>query len=366
MEKAKHWITVVLSALLLLGLSLWCILKPADATSDSERRTLAAMPELSAKAVGSGKFMEDFADYATDQFPLRDQFRSLKAFTALRLFRNRDVNGIYQDRDGYLSKLEYPLDTASLDNAADKFRRIQEKYLQGEDVKVYFSVVPDKNYFMAEDCGALSLDYGQLTGYLRDKLPEMAYIDIFPQLSLEDYYKTDTHWRQERITGVARTLAEAMGAVLDEDYRMETLDVSFYGVYAGQSALGSEPETLYYLRSDILDACSVYDGETDSQISIYDPEKARGKDPYEIFLSGSKSLLKITNPAAETDRRLLVFRDSFGSSLAPLLVSGYAQVDVVDIRYLSSALLGNFLSFENCDVLFLYSTLVLNNSITLK
>ena len=41
-------------------------------------------------------------------------------------------------------------------------------------------------------------------------------------------------------------------------------------------------------------------------------------------------------------------------------------VTVVDIRYISSQLLGNYLSFQNQDVLFAYSTLILNNSSTLK
>ena len=41
-------------------------------------------------------------------------------------------------------------------------------------------------------------------------------------------------------------------------------------------------------------------------------------DPYSVFLSGSKSLLTITNPSADTDRELVIFRDSFASSLAPL------------------------------------------------
>ena len=366
MDKLKHLITVVLSAALLFGLSAWCFLKPADAMSDSERRPLATAPELSAKTLLSGAYMQGFESYVTDQFPLRDSFRSLKALAAFDIFRNKDVNGIYRNRDGYLSKLEYPLDEVSLQNAVQKFSDIQQKYLQGEDVKAYFSIIPDKNYFMAADAGMLSLDYASLVRQMVDPLPDMDYIDIFDCLSLEDYYKTDTHWRQERITDVAETLARGMGVSLTGEYRTEELDVPFYGVYCGQAALNTRPEPLYYLRSDILDGCSVYDFETDSEIGVYDLELAHGKDAYELFLSGSKSLLRITNPAAENQRKLIIFRDSFGSSLSPLLVSAYAEVDVVDIRYLSSALLGRFITFENCDVLFIYSTLVLNNSITLK
>ena len=91
-----------------------------------------------------------------------------------------------------------------------------------------------------------------------------------------------------------------------------------------------------------------------------------GEDPYSVFLSGSKSLLTITNPSADTDRELVIFRDSFASSLAPLLTSAYAKITLVDIRYVQPERLGRWLTFDSQDVLFLYSVSVLNHSETLK
>ena len=110
----------------------------------------------------------------------------------------------------------------------------------------------------------------------------------------------------------------------------------------------------------------MYDHETGKYIEVYDFEKANGQDAYEIFLSGSKSLLTVENPDAKTEKELIVFRDSFGSSIVPLLIEGYSTVTVVDIRYISSDMLSRFVDFHGQDVLFLYSTMVLNNSITLK
>ena len=46
--------------------------------------------------------------------------------------------------------------------------------------------------------------------------------------------------------------------------------------------------------------------------------------------------------------------------------SSVASVTLVDIRYLASNRLGNYIDFTDCDVLFLYSTGVLNHSDTLK
>jgi hypothetical protein len=96
---------------------------------------------------------------------------------------------------------------------------------------------------------------------------------------------------------------------------------------------------------------------------VYDMEKAEGKDPYELFLSGNQPYVRITNPANPEGKRLVVFRDSFGSSIAPLLAQGYSEVILLDLRYLSSAFVGKVgIDFRNADVLFLYSTLLLNSS----
>ena len=44
----------------------------------------------------------------------------------------------------------------------------------------------------------------------------------------------------------------------------------------------------------------------------------------------------------------------------------YARVTLVDIRYIRSDLLGEYLDFYGQDVLLLYSTLILNSSKSLK
>ena len=171
---------------------------------------------------------------------------------------------------------------------------------------------------------------------------------------------------EERLEPVARRIAAAMGTDAGASYREVTLERPFYGVYSGYAALPLAGERLSYLTNDTIDACRVTNYETGKTGPVYDLDKATGSDPYELFLSGSVSLLTVDNPNARTDRELVIFRDSFGSSLAPLLLEGYSRVTLVDIRYLSPSQLGNFLTFDRQDVWFLYSTSVLNNSSTLK
>ncbi|MDR1560513.1 MAG: hypothetical protein LBS84_12645 [Clostridiales bacterium] len=70
----------------------------------------------------------------------------------------------------------------------------------------------------------------------------------------------------------------------------------------------------------------------------------------------------LTNPESKSERGLYLFRDSFSSSLAPLLAESYHKITLIDLRYMNFTSIPDFISFDReSDVLFLYSSLVLNN-----
>ena len=366
--KIKNIISTVIFGVLILSISLTCWFKPAQAVSDAERRPLAQMPEFSLQSVLGGQFMSSFEEYAADQFPERDKFRTLKALFNYKVLGKLDNNGLFFAED-HLSKIEYPVNPEMVDNAAEKFNFLYEKFIKDKGGKVYLSLVPDKNLFLAEKNGYLAIDYEKFTEDFREKVPYMTYIDIMSLLSLDDYYRTDSHWKQEKITSVAYNLAKAMEAEINAKYQVVNTEAPFYGVYSGQAALPVKPDELKYLTNHILENMTVTyytDTGKKEQGPIYDLEKVSGKDPYEMFLGGTKWLVEIENSFASTDKELVIFRDSFGSSIAPLIAQGYKKVSVVDIRYIQSDFVGNFVDFENKDVLFLYSTTLINNSSAMK
>ena len=366
MTKIKNILLIVLTSCMILGFGAYELLKTPDEYSLSERRTLAKMPEVSFESLLSGKYMSEFEDFSLDQFFARDTFRSVKAATSRYLFRQKDNHGIYIS-NGHLSKLEYPANEAKLDNSAQKIGEVYDKFISGSDCKVYLSVIPDKNYFLAPLGGYPMMDYESVTQTLRDKVGFASYIDLYPLLELDDYYNTDQHWKQEKLPDVAKHIAEAMDSEISLDFSENVLDVPFRGAYCGQAALSFKPDTFRYLTSDILASCKVtlYPTGKPQEGFIYDMKKGMGKDPYELFLSGAEPLVVIENPSSDTDRELVVFRDSFTSSLAPLLASGYSKITLVDLRYMHTDLISNYITFENKDVLFIYSTLVLNNNISM-
>lgn len=359
-----------------------------EAESIAERRKLAQKPELTVESIlaeddyredGSIKkrnsFMSKFEAYSLDQFPLRDRFRQVKSIFSYYVMQQKDNNEIYVE-DGYAAKLIYPLDESRVDINLDILDKVVKQNLIRGRCKLYVAVVPDKGYYLAEENGYLSMDYEKLFSKVQEKWPEgktpsATYIDLTDVLSIESFYRTDTHWRQEELLPATNKLATAMGVTVQQegDYTKQQVERPFYGVYYGHAALPMAAEPLYLMRSELLDACTVtaYDMETNSWqpfCEVYDMEKLSGNDLYELYLSGNQPLLRIENPNAATDKELIIFRDSFGSSLAPLLVKDYASVTLVDLRLVDYKVLGDFLNFKGQDVLFLYNTQVLNSSLS--
>ena len=367
MEKTmKKWGIFALLALW-LALSVFAWVKPATDISEAERRKLAQFPQLSLSGMLNGSFTAGFESYATDQFPLRELFRSIKSRFHLQFLGQLDNNDIYL-ADGYAAKIEYPLNYGSLTHARERIGYVFDKYLQNTDCRVLLSIVPDKGYYLANPNSYPSLDYDALVRNIRGAAAFDGYIDLFETLQSADYYRTDTHWRQESILNAADALCQALGIPLASQMQFIEAAISkpFYGVYKGQAALPMEAEQIVTLRNVILDGCKVFNYETNQYGSIYDESKLSSRDLYDIYLSGAAALLKIENPAQDNGRHLVVFRDSFGSSMVPLLVQGYETVTLVDTRYMSPDILGQFVEFTDQDVLFLYSTTVLNNSSALK
>lgn len=362
-KKTFNIIICVLACSVVLSGFLLCIFLPKETYSYSERRELTKFPEVSVSSVLTGRFMDTFEDYAVDSFPFRDTFRSIKAYFSYYLLGQKDNNKIYV-HDGYIASMDYPYNKESVDYATSRFGYIYEKFLK--DSNVFLSIIPDKNVFLAKDAGVLYFDSSVLVEDMKTAMSYAKYIDIFPTLTIEDYYKTDSHWRQEKIEDTANALAEGLGVKLKGDRTAVSSSLPFYGVYYGQAALNLDADSISYLTSPVIEKMKAFDGQNSKDIPVYDTERISGKDPYETFLSGPLSLVTVDNPFADTDRELVIFRDSFSSAIAPLLAEGYKKVTLLDIRYMNIDYACNMVDFKNKDVLFLYSTAILNNSETIK
>lgn len=367
MTKKIRNIMVLMLVAIWFAISVWAWVIPSSEMSDAERRPLAQFPKLSVQNVLDGKFATEFETYTLDQFPLRDTWRTAKALFHTNILLQRDNNGIYVWGDS-AAKMETEVNTASVEHAQKHFTSIYDKYIKDSDCKVYFSIVPDKHYYMAQSSGHIAMDYPTIFKAF-ENLEWCEYIDLTKYMSSDIYYRTDTHWAQENILPLAQGLCLFMNTDVmpnDSEFAVKVMHRPFYGVYYGQASLPIEPDTMNVLVSKYTDAAIVTDFETGKKLPVYNDEDLDNKDMYDYYLGGAKAILTIESPEAKTDRELILFRDSFGSSITPLMLESYKKITLVDTRYVHSSMLGNIIDFNNQDVLFLYSTSVLNNSFALK
>lgn len=355
MKRKASIATAAVFLAVLFGFSLLHLALPDREVSRSERRRLAQLPPLS-----SG-FSDKLEEYMLDQFPLREQLRTVNSLVRLYGLGQADIHGIYLQGGGAF-RMDGPLQEKQVRHAAAVFSAVQEKYFPS--LPAHYVIVPDKN--AKAETGRPRLDTETMRGIVREALPGMTEIDIWDLLSADDYYKTDPHWRQERLLPVAAAICKALGADAPGTFTEKTLS-PFYGAYYGQAALPMAPDTLTYLESADTKAAEVTGPELDGAQPVYRPELLDGTDGYDVFLSGAQAVLTVTSPNVHNGRHLVLFRDSFGSSLAPLLLGSFERITLVDLRYISAARLADYADLSDAtDVLYLCSTAVWNNGGTLR
>lgn len=358
-----QWLSILFIGILFAGM-MGNILMPDLEVLKTERRKAAAFPELTWSGIASGKVMEGMEEYLRDQMIFREPLRTMKADTYRNVFFTKEYNGLYRIGDTICS-LDYPLQEDRVIRAADQFSAIAEAYFP--DADVYYALIPDKNYFTSKKAGYPSMDYEQLYSIMEVKMTGVSYIDITNILSIDDYYRTDLHWKQEEITDVADLLLEEMGKESGGTYTEFAEYKEYKGAYAAQSGWNVPPDTIKCLTNPEIERAVVYDYETRGEIPVYCTEvfteSSKSMDSYDVYLSGAKSLLTLTNPLNKDGRELVLFRDSFGSSIAPLLLQGYSKITMIDLRYVKMEYASEFLEFPHeCDVLFLYHTGILNRT----
>lgn len=350
---------VCFSAVLLLFCALTFLL-PKATVSESERRKLAEMPALSVAALLDGSWFSGMSDYLTDHFALRESWRTVNSLVRTEVLLQSDVNGVFEE-SGYLFEPIQSLDERAVTQAGEKLQKIMDTWFA--EKPVYVAIIPDKADFAEQDL--LKIDTGRVVELITKNL-DANYIDISSTLELSDYYRTDTHWRQECLGDTAAALITGMGGAYQQpDFSWNAVE-DFYGVLWGRYAMPLFGETLLYGTNEATENAVVKYLDHPGYSTVYVP-KTDSPDKYDLFLSGAASVIEIENPEAETDEHLVLFRDSFGSSLAPWLLTYYEKITMIDIRYISSEKIGEYTALETADaVLFLYSTAILNTGGILK
>ena len=361
----KDKIISILFVTILIFFFLFGIFLPDKEISVSERRTLASFPEIEIESIFNGSFFEELNDYLVEHFPLRDNFRKLKGLVSTKILKKTENNGVFEE-EGKIYELNATLNEKSINHILNLIKKIEENNIK--ESNVYYSIIPDKNYYLESDT-IPKLDYKKIENTFKKELKNMTYISLFNELDLDSYYATDIHWKQESLEKVLDTLTNAMDFKTSLFPTEKETYQKFYGALYGKLASNIEPDVLTYLKDEEIESAKVYNYEKQEYQKVYEENNLKNIDSYDVYLSGATPLLIIENEKQKNGKELIIFRDSFASSLTPLLISSYEKITMIDLRYLSSNLLNDIeeIDFKKADdVLFLYSVPVINNSFTLK
>lgn len=266
-------------------------------------------------------------------------------------------NGIYEKIDN--------INENAINTNISKINEICNKYLK--DMNIYFTLIPNKEYYLDEQNRQ---QFNQVENIIINELNNnIKYFTIKETLELDDYYRTDIHWKQECLQNTIEKFQQELNINSENSnnkYEEKSLG-NFYGQYYRKiNDNNIKPDELKYLSNEVLENCTVYNLENKKEEKIYNLDKVNEtKNKYDLFLSGATSISIVKNKEIDNNKKLILFRDSFGSSITPMLVENYEEIILIDIRYVNYTILENYINFEkykNADVLFLYNNRVINKS----
>lgn len=416
--KRQSRIIVRLFAGLILAFALLSVFWPKRARSEAENRTLQQLPGLTWDSLISGEFAKDYESYLSDQFPLRDQWITLKTGIE-RASLKKDSKGVYFAKDGYLIESHDGVFTAE---QADKnigylaafMEKMQQTLPEGH---VTAMIVPNAVDILRDKLPAFASPYDEET-YLAGveaALPEGTYMNVSEVLReaaknagdsdtknsgdedpVQLYYRTDHHWTTVSAFLAFREWAKdcGLGDVSVAEYKRETVTDSFEGTISSKLGISGRADSIERFEKIDVDCSAVplaggspaLEGSSDASVnaadggfessgdiapgaayaleynqdgkerySLYWPEKLETKDKYAYFYGGNFGLIEGRTAGSNSGRRLLVIKDSYAHCFVPFTYRFFDEVDMVDPRYFNQSL-SSFIESKNyTDVLFLFN-----------
>jgi len=350
---------------LIFGFTAVTFVWPERTFSENENRTLATMPEFSLKKLFSGEFMSEYEEYITDQFFLRDEWIQLKTLSEMAL-NKQDINGVYMGKDGYLIERheDSEIDFEMLEKSKDRLVAFAEKFadrLGAEHVKVM--LVPTASEILTDKLPAFATGFDQngMIDEIYGRLPEGTALDVRDVLKEHAdeyiYYKTDHHWTTLGAFYAYQEYAKAMGLSVPslEEVKQTVVTEEFLGTVHSKLNLKLSMDEIYRFElPGTPSKVKVTVDMAESFDSMYVDEYLSMKDKYSYFLNGNHGLTEIVSNG-NGKGTLLIIKDSYAHSFAPLVAGDYAKVYMVDFRYFNMPITQFIMQNRVTDVLVLYN-----------
>ena len=366
-----HAVYGVLFLLVLFAVFFLHIGSPDRDYSVTEKRALEALPALSFNSLRDGSYMKDAEEYSAEQFPGRDLLMRLRTGFSYVLGM-WESNGVYRGRSGQLAERFDEPDpelfektAAAVKNFAARHPSSQTSFLLAPTVGAVAPELLPEYAVNADENAYIDHFFDSIRG-------AAAPIDVrsaFKEAKASGtalYYRTDHHWTTD---GAYKAYLEASSvmnfparsfsrAVVSDDFRGSLAAKS--GFYAG----AADSIAVYTDTDESLKLLLKNEETGETRASLYYGSALDSADPYELFFGGNYPMLTIES-TADSDRTLLVIKDSYANSFLPFLAGSYRKITIIDPRYYSRTVDNLFVLENYDDVLFLYNagTLAIDSSL---
>lgn len=342
-SKIGKYIPAVVFLIFIYGMALWFLFSPKTDYSSSEKRYLQKFPDANVEKVLSGEFGSEFETFFADQFPQRNTWVGLNAYTALAE-GNNGASGVYNCKNGYL--INKPVST---DNNLDKNVGAVVDFAKKIDAPTTVMLVPSTGYIADDVLPTFhdkyndDEDISRISSTLSKE--KIGFVDLRERFKSEYkngsqlYYKTDHHWTTKGAYTGYQELCKALGITpIDDSTLKKDSYPDFYGTTYSSSGFWLTPPDNIEIWSNPNNSSKnisvkITEGaNVKTSGSMYFTDHLKEDDKYPVFIDGNHALTEITNTNAKNGTILLI-KDSFSHSLAPFLAENYSKVVLVDLRY---------------------------------
>ena len=359
--------------LLIFGFTAATIIRPQKERSETENRTLQQRPALTWDSLLAGEFADDYEEYLSDQFILRDNWITLKT-AAERATLKQETGDVYFAKDGYL--IEKHTGVFTSETAARNVQQLSDfmQMMSGKYDADHLSciVVPNAVDVLRDKLPPFADPYDEeiYLQKIRESLPEGVWVDSSSVLTDQHakegtdpdysqlYYRTDHHWK----TGSAflvfsRWLEQKnIASASPDQYTVTKVTDSFEGTIASRLGIRGRADSIErYDPAEPYDYYLIYNQSDDIRNSVYRDSYLDTKDKYAYFYGGNYGLVETKMPDADTGRRLLIIKDSYAHCFTPFTYRYFDEVDMVDPRYYNDSISQLMESKDYTDVLFLFN-----------
>ncbi len=339
------------------------LIKPQTGFSEFENRYLSQKPKFSVKEVFSGKYMEQYEAYITDQFPFRNHWITCKTLAERALLKS-EINGIYFAKDQYYMERQKKSQLFAEQSERNQetlvsFIKQQQEELGAGHVSVM--LVPTAACVLKDKLPLLAPEDGQeeLLSKIEAMLPKDTWIDVYKELLLhkeeEIFYRTDHHWTTLGAFYAYKVWKEKQGQKmpLRENYKEVCLSDSFTGTLYAKVNVPMKPDQIIaFIKTGEVKVRLDMSGEWKD--SLYFEERLSTRDQYAVFCDGNHAVTEIET-SANNGKNLLIIKDSYAHCLAPFFTADFEKITMLDLRYYNGSIKSYIEEHQITDILVVYN-----------